>query len=88
MVVSNSLWIVGTGDNIQFWSDNWLGEPLLDLLKVAPYLHENFAGIVADGTSHKSCWTFPRWQVALVQWCCPLVISLMYWSGHTPPTAS
>ena len=48
MVVSNSLWIVGTGDNIQFWSDNWLGEPLLDLLKVASYLHENFAGTVAD----------------------------------------
>lgn len=48
MVAANSLWIVGTGVNIHFWSDNWLGEPLLDLLQVAPHFHDNFDGTVAN----------------------------------------
>jgi len=32
IVTSNSIWIVGTSENINLWSDNWLGGPLLDLL--------------------------------------------------------
>jgi hypothetical protein len=30
--MENSLWIVGTGEEIQFWTDNWLGEPVVDLI--------------------------------------------------------
>lgn len=47
-VSSNSVWIVGTGENINFWTDNWLGEPLLDILQIDPNLHNCFSGTVAD----------------------------------------
>ncbi|XP_039686942.1 uncharacterized protein [Medicago truncatula] len=30
-ILVNSLWIVGSGDSINFWTDNWLGAPLVDV---------------------------------------------------------
>jgi len=47
-VYANSIWIVGTGDSINLWSDNWLGEPLLNLLQIDPDFHSCFLGTVAD----------------------------------------
>jgi len=47
-VYSNSIWIVGTGDTINIWADNWLGEPLLELLQIDPDLHSCILGTVAD----------------------------------------
>jgi len=58
-VAASPLWVVGTGENILFWADNWLGEPLLDLLQIAPHFHDSFD---------------PKWQHASLQWCCPTVI--------------
>jgi hypothetical protein len=46
--LDNSLWIVGTGEKIQFWTDNWLGEPLVDLHNIAPALHGNLKGTVSE----------------------------------------
>lgn len=48
MVNSNSLWVAGTGENINLWSDNWLGEQRVDLLQIDPVHHANFSGMVAD----------------------------------------
>jgi len=47
-VTSNSIWIIGSGENINLWSDNWLGELLLDLLHIDASIHDLFSGTVAD----------------------------------------
>jgi len=39
--------LVGTGENINFWTDNWLGEPLADLLQIDPIVHTNFARLLS-----------------------------------------
>jgi len=33
-VQDNSAWIVGNGERINFWTDNWLGVPLVDTLQI------------------------------------------------------
>jgi len=52
-VISNSLWIVGTGENISIWNDNWLGIPIVDLFDIDPYFHAGFKGrlseVIVDG---------------------------------------
>lgn len=48
MVLLNSKWIVGSGNVINLWTDNWLGEPLADLLPIDPTLHVGFNSKVED----------------------------------------
>jgi len=47
-VIANSLWIVGSGDNIHFWIDSWLGEPLVDLLYIDLVYHPSFFCMIAS----------------------------------------
>jgi len=47
-ISSNSIWIVGTGVNINLWTDNWLGIRLVDLLHISPTLHTKLRASVAD----------------------------------------
>lgn len=47
-VVSNSLWIVGNGNNIHFWTDNWLGVPLVDLMNIDVDFHGHMKGMVSE----------------------------------------
>jgi len=35
--MENSLWIVGTCEIINFWTDNWLGEPLVDFIQLLKF---------------------------------------------------
>jgi len=51
-VIANSLWVVGTGEKIHFWIDNWLGEPLVDILHIDPLVYINFTGLVSDVISN------------------------------------
>lgn len=59
MVNSNSLWAVGTDENINLWSDNWLGEQRVDLLQIDSVHHANFSGMVADVIVDGQ-WNFPN----------------------------
>jgi len=34
VVISNSLWIVGIGENISIWNENWLGTPIVNLFNI------------------------------------------------------
>jgi len=56
--MENSLWIVGTGEKIQFWTDNWLGEPLVDLLHIDPDFHGHLKGTVSEVIVNGG-WNFP-----------------------------
>jgi ribonuclease HI len=47
-VLDNSLWIVGTGENISLWNDNWLGTSLVVLFNVDMFFHAGFTGKVSD----------------------------------------
>lgn len=57
-VLQNSLWIVGKGDQINLWTDNWLGEPLVTLFHIDTFFHSSFSGkvseVIANGT-----WNLP-----------------------------
>ncbi|XP_024630290.2 uncharacterized protein [Medicago truncatula] len=47
-VLVNSLWIVGSGDSINFWTDNWLGAPLVDLLNLDKEFHGHLTGKLSE----------------------------------------
>jgi len=47
-ILINSLWVVGTGDHIHFWTDNWLGEPLVDLMSLDANFHGHLKCMVSD----------------------------------------
>jgi hypothetical protein len=44
-IISNSIGIVGTGANIKLWTDNWLGNRMVDLLHI---LHKHLISSVTD----------------------------------------
>jgi len=47
-VLLNSLWIFGTGDRIHFWTDNWLGEPLVELMNLDVEFHRHLKGMLSE----------------------------------------
>ena len=49
---------MGIGENIYFWTDNWLGEPLVDLLQIDPLFCADFIGSDADVIVDKG-WDIP-----------------------------
>jgi ribonuclease HI len=57
-VMANSVWVVGTGEKIHFWTDNWLGDPLVDILQIEPSVHINFTGLLCDVISN-AAWNLP-----------------------------
>ncbi|XP_019430034.1 PREDICTED: uncharacterized protein LOC109337509 [Lupinus angustifolius] len=54
----NSIWIVGSGDSINFWKDNWLGQPIVDQLNIPHELHRDLHATVADFTNGYN-WNIP-----------------------------
>jgi len=44
----NLLWIVGTGNRIHFWTDNWLGAPLVDLMNLDVAFHRHLKGMLSE----------------------------------------
>ena len=47
-VLLNSIWVVGTGDRIHFWTDNWLGAPLVDLMNLDVAFHRHLKGMLSE----------------------------------------
>jgi hypothetical protein len=47
-VLQKSRWVVGDGNLIYFWKDNWLGEPLVNSLLLPDQLHSDLDMFVAD----------------------------------------
>jgi len=45
-VLLNSSWNLGDGVNINFWTDNWCGKPLVEEYSIDPGLHENLSSTV------------------------------------------
>jgi hypothetical protein len=53
MVRINSIRLVENGIDIQCWSDNWLGSPLVNLLIMPPYVNKDLNltvhGMISNG---------------------------------------
>ncbi|PNX77655.1 hypothetical protein L195_g015173 [Trifolium pratense] len=50
--VNHSIWLIGNGESISYWNDNWLGKPLVDLLQlpgsIAKRMHSSVADMIAE----------------------------------------
>ncbi|XP_019418611.1 PREDICTED: uncharacterized protein LOC109329402 [Lupinus angustifolius] len=47
-VVENSIWLVGDGTKINFWTDNWTGTTMVDSLQIPLNLHSKLKAKVAN----------------------------------------
>jgi len=45
---NNSIWLLGTGDNINFWNDSWCGAPLSQALNIPPHISSLLVSKVSD----------------------------------------
>lgn len=59
VVNENSVWIIGNGNNINLWLDNWLGTSFVSLLNILMHMYTSLtvkvATVIADGK-----WQIPR----------------------------
>jgi len=67
---------VGTSENINHWSDNWLGEPLVGLLQIDSIHHANFSGTVLD-VIVDGRWNFPDCLLPRVNYLLVSVVMLV-----------
>jgi hypothetical protein len=53
MIKDNAVWLVGNGENINFWLDSWCGDPLVDRLdipeQIRPFLTSQVSDFIANG---------------------------------------
>jgi len=67
MVAANSRWVIGDGEDIHLWLDNWLGESLVSLLNIHtrtfPSLHAKLTSVIVNG----------KWQLPSFIYDFPLV---------------
>lgn len=57
--LSNIRWLVGNGNSIRFWKDNWLGEPIVDTCNI----DLDCLGFLDDKVSdfiHNGSWNLPH----------------------------
>lgn len=47
-ILENSNWIIGDGQLINFWNDNWLGQPLVSTLNLNPNIAQQLEAKVCD----------------------------------------
>jgi hypothetical protein len=48
VILDNSAWLVGNGDNINFWTDCWCGDPLVDQLGIPLQSRQLLSSKVSD----------------------------------------
>jgi ribonuclease HI len=58
VVLDNSAWLVGKGDNINFWTDCWCGSPLVEQLGIPPQTWHLLSSKVSDFIMHGN-WFIP-----------------------------
>jgi hypothetical protein len=58
VVMENSIWLLGNGEDINFWNDNWSGSILADFFNIPPHISQNLSSTVSDYINNGS-WSFP-----------------------------
>lgn len=46
--LSNSIWLIGDGKDVNFWLHNRLSKPIVDMLNIPDFMHNSLATSVAD----------------------------------------
>ncbi|KAK3184210.1 hypothetical protein Dsin_031496 [Dipteronia sinensis] len=58
--MSESRWLVGRHSKVHFWTDNWLGDPLIDLVEDRSSLQPPLDSVVGDIYSDSTGWDIPE----------------------------
>jgi hypothetical protein len=58
VILDNSLWLLGNGKDINFWTDNWCGSSLVDLFNIPTQTSQHLSATVSDFILNGS-WQFP-----------------------------
>ncbi|CAJ2632471.1 unnamed protein product [Trifolium pratense] len=48
VIMDNSTWILGNGEDINFWNDNWCGTSLSDLFRIPTHISQLLTSTVSD----------------------------------------
>ncbi|XP_019437071.1 PREDICTED: uncharacterized protein LOC109343269 [Lupinus angustifolius] len=73
LIMENSIWLLGNGNNINYWLDNWLGYPLTDLLGIPNPISSVLLAKVANFI-HDSSWIIPSWMARLHPEVCQQIV--------------
>ncbi|KAK3222119.1 hypothetical protein Dsin_009144 [Dipteronia sinensis] len=87
-LMSKSRWLVGRHSKVYFWTDNWLGDPLIGLVEDMCLLQPPLDSIVCDIYSDSTGWDIPESFRA----CHPdvaseieKVVGKQIWASFIPP---
>ncbi|KAK2424264.1 hypothetical protein QL285_034644 [Trifolium repens] len=58
VIRNNSIWLIGNGENINFWNDTWCGPPLVDQFNIPPQIRPSLSSTVSDYISNGH-WNLP-----------------------------
>ena len=59
-VLHNSSWLLGNGEDINFWTDAWCGQPLVDVLNIPSDLHP-FLKATVNMFINNASWKIPQY---------------------------
>jgi hypothetical protein len=58
VIMDNSVWLLGNGKDINFWTDSWCGSPLVDQLHIPLQIGQFLSSTVSDYI-HNGQWVLP-----------------------------
>ncbi|XP_019425135.1 PREDICTED: uncharacterized protein LOC109334017 [Lupinus angustifolius] len=87
-VNENAVWIIGKGDTINFWKDNWLGTPLVDLLNIPQHWQGQLKDLLCWKNSSDGVLTLKEAYNSLDSNSNPITWFMKIWSREIPPSHS
>ncbi|XP_019450653.1 PREDICTED: uncharacterized protein LOC109352923 [Lupinus angustifolius] len=64
MINDNTRWVVGSGANINYWLDNWLGNPLATTMNI-PLQHYSSLNARVEDFFQDNHWLIPSWMSSM-----------------------
>lgn len=79
-VIDHSFWLLGDGANINFWTDKWLSQPIVNLLDIPQQYHNSLKAVVKDFITDFT-WNIPSRLASLAPYVatkiCQMTIPLL-----------
>ncbi|KAF1866942.1 hypothetical protein Lal_00018328 [Lupinus albus] len=89
LVMQNYRWLVGVGDKVNFWKENWLGAASVDQMRIPASLHSSLVARVSDFTIPKVfAEAFPHVVEEMVQVNIGRMQDKLIWQGTSDGTIS
>jgi hypothetical protein len=58
-ILDNSIWLIGNGESINFWNENWCGTPLTEIFNIPTQIRPLLTSTVSDYLVNGQ-WIFPQ----------------------------